>query len=116
MTTPSLAQSTRPLVPAAAIAVGWFAVALCAAALGAFRTSPGAPPVAIGLAVWTAYRNNQLYINPSDAMAPTILIGDVVSAADYAGTGPADGDIVAAGMNCFCFRSRSLTLSTDGSR
>ena len=50
MTTPSLAQSTRPLVPAAAIAVGWFAVALCAAALGAFRTSPGAPPVAIGLA------------------------------------------------------------------
>ena len=50
MTTPSLAQSTRPMVPAAAIAVGWFAVALCAAALGAFRTSPGAPPVAIGLA------------------------------------------------------------------
>jgi hypothetical protein len=50
MTAPPLAQSPRPLTPAAAIAVGWFAAALSASALGAFRAPAGTPPVAIGLA------------------------------------------------------------------
>jgi hypothetical protein len=45
-----LTPSTRVPSPAAAISVGWFAVALGASALGAFQTPPGAPPVAIGLA------------------------------------------------------------------
>jgi hypothetical protein len=50
MTVPLLAQSPRSLTPAAAIAVGWFTIALGASALGVFHTRPGAPPVAIGLA------------------------------------------------------------------
>jgi hypothetical protein len=51
MTAPSLlTPPSRSLTPAAAIAVGWFAAALGAGALGVFQTSPGAPPVAIGLA------------------------------------------------------------------
>jgi hypothetical protein len=49
-------MSVQPLVLAprsvavAAGAAGWFVAALAAAALGAFHTGPGAPPVAIGLA------------------------------------------------------------------
>nr|BFE78706.1 hypothetical protein GCM10020093_013070 [Planobispora longispora] len=38
------------MTPAAALSIAWFAAALGAGALGAFRTAPGAPPVAIGLA------------------------------------------------------------------
>ena len=50
MTTHSIAVDGRSLSPAAAVTAGWFAAALAAGALGAFRTTPGAPPVAIGLA------------------------------------------------------------------
>jgi hypothetical protein len=45
-----LARSPRSLAPVATISAGWFAAALGAGAVGAFRTTPGAPPVAIGLA------------------------------------------------------------------
>jgi hypothetical protein len=43
-------RSARSLIPAAAVPVGWFAVAIGAGALGTFHTTPGTPPVAIGLA------------------------------------------------------------------
>jgi hypothetical protein len=50
MSAPSLAHSPRSLSPVAAISVGWFTTVLVAGALGAFQTTPGTPPVAIGLA------------------------------------------------------------------
>jgi hypothetical protein len=50
MTVSPLVQSPRPLAPAATVAVGWFAAALGAGALGVFHPTRGAPPVAIGLA------------------------------------------------------------------
>ncbi|MEV2241672.1 hypothetical protein [Micromonospora sp. NPDC049891] len=37
-------------IPPALIAVGWFCAVLAASALGAFRTPPGDPPVALALA------------------------------------------------------------------
>ena len=50
MSAPTLTLSPRSLAPAAVISVAWFAAALGAGALGAFHTTGGAPPVAIGLA------------------------------------------------------------------
>src|SRR4051812_1974078 len=50
MTTPVPDPAARPMQAATVLMVGWFAVALAAGALGAFRTSPGAAPVAVGLA------------------------------------------------------------------
>src|SRR5690349_13909984 len=50
MTASPFTQSARPLAWGAAISAGWLAAALAAGALGAFRTAPGAPPIAIGLA------------------------------------------------------------------
>jgi hypothetical protein len=50
MTAPPLAPPPRSLAPAALVAIGWFGAAFAASALGAFRTPPGDPPVAIALA------------------------------------------------------------------
>ncbi|MFF5215091.1 hypothetical protein [Micromonospora sp. NPDC000442] len=49
MTVPARTRSSRFLTPPA-LAVGWFCAALVASALGAFRTPPGDPPVALALA------------------------------------------------------------------
>jgi hypothetical protein len=51
MTAPSFAPSPRSLT--AALPAVWFALALGAGALGAFRTVPGSPPVAIAIAAST---------------------------------------------------------------
>jgi hypothetical protein len=50
MSLPSLTPSSGSLRIAAVVTASWFGAALVAGALGAFRTAPGAPPVAIGLA------------------------------------------------------------------
>ncbi|GIJ07326.1 hypothetical protein ACFFMR_11610 [Micromonospora andamanensis] len=50
MTTPVLTRSPWALTPPALAAVGWFCAVLAASALGAFRTPPGDPPVALALA------------------------------------------------------------------
>ncbi|WBB48712.1 hypothetical protein O3597_27195 [Verrucosispora sp. WMMA2044] len=50
MTVPALTRSSWLSSPPAIVAVGWFCAALAASALGAFRTPPGDPPVALALA------------------------------------------------------------------
>ncbi|MCZ7419487.1 hypothetical protein O7605_08130 [Verrucosispora sp. WMMA2121] len=50
MIVPARTRSSWLSGPPAIVAVGWFCVALAASALGAFRTPPGDPPVALALA------------------------------------------------------------------
>ncbi|MFC7546792.1 hypothetical protein [Plantactinospora sp. GCM10030261] len=50
MTALPLTRPSRTPMLAAAVTIGWFGTAFLASALGAFRTAPGAPPVALATA------------------------------------------------------------------